>query len=84
MFTYFLLFLDDIDLDTILNELLELEEQLSGEAGDRLVIGLPTLPLMAQKPSDLPKDLQSLERTPLPLLNNQQQSRRVQFQQCMI
>ncbi|KAF7638918.1 hypothetical protein Mgra_00001729 [Meloidogyne graminicola] len=73
---------DDIDLDTILNELLELEEQLSGEAGDRLVIGLPTLPLMAQKPSELPKDLQSLERTPLPLLNNQQQSRRVQFQQC--
>ncbi|KAL3102997.1 hypothetical protein niasHT_026445 [Heterodera trifolii] len=35
---------DEVDLDTILSELLELETQLCGEAGDRLLLGLPSLP----------------------------------------
>lgn len=36
--------LDDLDLDTILSELLELENQLSGDAADQLLVGI-TSPL---------------------------------------
>ena len=71
-------------MDTILNELLELEEQLNGESGDRFVLGLPTLPSLTQKPAPPPKDSQSSTRI-IPLQSSQvvdqQQQRRVQFQQ---
>jgi len=66
-------------LDTILTELLELEEQLSGEAGDRLVLGLPTLPLSKPPPST--KDLQPSTKLPSPqMVNQEQQQQHVQFQ----
>lgn len=70
---------DEVDLDTILTELLELEEQLSGEAGDRLVLGLPTLPLSKPPPST--KDLQPSTKLPSPqMVNQEQQQQHVQFQ----
>lgn len=42
-------FLDEFDLDTILSELLELENQLSADGGDHLIYGLPSLPPLQQK-----------------------------------
>lgn len=64
---------DEIDLDTILTELLELEEQLSGEAGDRLVLGLPTLSSYTQKHLPSTKDSQLTTQLPSPQMVDQQQ-----------
>uniref|UniRef100_A0A183BKL1 Ras-associating domain-containing protein n=1 Tax=Globodera pallida TaxID=36090 RepID=A0A183BKL1_GLOPA len=45
---------DEIDLDTILSELLELETQLSGEAGDRVLLGPSLASSKFQPPSSGP------------------------------
>ena len=64
-----------------MTELLELESQLSGEAGDRLVLGLPSLPSQqsASRPiSNGTNNAVQMQQT----APAQQMAKRVQFQQA--